>query len=67
MQVQNPGCASVRLLTGPEAARALAVSIRTLRKLVQRKELTAVRIGRSVRFDPDDLRRLVEQGKGVTR
>lgn len=63
--VHSQTCAPVRLLTGREAAKSLAVSLRTLRALVQRGELTAVRIGRSVRFDPDDLRRLIEQRKEV--
>jgi excisionase family DNA binding protein len=53
----------VRLLTGRQAAEALAVSLRTLRTLVQRGELTAVRFGRSVRFDAGDLRRWVEMRK----
>lgn len=64
--VQNPACAPVQLLTGRDAAKALAVSLRTLRTLVQRGDLRAVRIGRSVRFDPGDLRRLVDERKGVS-
>jgi excisionase family DNA binding protein len=59
-------CADARLLvTSREAAASLAVSVRTLQNLQQRGELTAVRIGRAVRFDPADLRRLIDQRKGV--
>jgi len=53
----------VRLMTAREAADALALSVRTLRTLCQRGELTPVRIGRSVRFDPNDLRRLIDERK----
>jgi excisionase family DNA binding protein len=63
--VQILANASVRLLRGPEAAETLAVSLRTLRSLVQRGVLPAVRIGRSVRFDANDLRRLIDQQKGA--
>jgi excisionase family DNA binding protein len=47
---------TVFLLTPPEAAKALAVSERTLWSLTQRKEIPCVRIGRAVRYDPADLR-----------
>ncbi len=51
------------LLTSREAAESLAVSVRTLRNLQHRGELSPVRIGRSVRFDPGDLRRLIDEKK----
>jgi excisionase family DNA binding protein len=44
------------LWTSREAARALALSERTLFSLVKRGEVPCVRIGRAVRFDPRDLR-----------
>lgn len=53
----------VKLLTGQEAADSLAVSLRTLRTLVERGELLPVRIGRAVRFDEGDLRRWVDDRK----
>jgi excisionase family DNA binding protein len=59
-------CGDARLLmTSEEAAEALAVSVRTLRNLQDSGELTPVRIGRAVRFDPSDLRHLVDRRKGV--
>lgn len=44
-----------RLLTSREAAEWLAVSPRTLWELANRGDLPCVRIGRSVRYDPNDL------------
>ncbi len=49
------------LLTPSEAANALRVSRTTLYTLVQRGELIAVHIGRSLRFRPEDLRACVER------
>jgi excisionase family DNA binding protein len=43
------------LLTTPEAARALAISPRTLWTLTKRGEIPSVKIGRAVRYDPRDL------------
>jgi excisionase family DNA binding protein len=65
MSESKMSCSGVRLMTGRQAAEALAVSVRTLRTLCQRGELTPVRIGRAVRFDPDDLRRLIDERKAV--
>lgn len=54
-------CANARLLvTSIEAAKSLAVSVRRLRNLRWRGELCPVRIRRVVRFDPNDLRRLIQ-------
>lgn len=41
------------LLTLPEAANQLRVSPRTLRRMVKSGKLTAIRIGRQLRFDRD--------------
>jgi excisionase family DNA binding protein len=49
------------LLTLQDVAVFLQVSTRTVRRLVDRGELTAFRIGRSVRVRPEDLRRLIEK------
>jgi excisionase family DNA binding protein len=54
-----------RLLTPREAARVLAVSERTLWGLTRSGQIPCVRIGRSVRYDPADLRRWIESRKGV--
>lgn len=51
------------LLTAPAAARALAISPRTLWALTQRGELPVVRIGRSVKYDPQDLARWIASVK----
>jgi excisionase family DNA binding protein len=64
-----PGLATVRpgdtppcrlLLTPAEAAKALAISARTLWARTKAGEIPAVRIGRSVRYDPRDLAAWVE-------
>lgn len=47
------------LLNSAEAARALSISARTLWDLTRRGEIPAVRIGRLVHYDPDDLRKWI--------
>jgi excisionase family DNA binding protein len=44
------------LLTASEAANALAVSERTLWSLTKRGEIGSIRIGRSIRYDLEQLR-----------
>jgi excisionase family DNA binding protein len=51
------------LLTALEAAEALAVSPRTLWGLTDRGEIPCVRLGRSVRYDVEDLRAYVASKK----
>ena len=51
------------LLTAREAAKAIAISERFLYTLTQRGEIRAVRMGRTVRYDPADLRRWIESAK----
>lgn len=51
------------LWTSREAAKALAVSERTLWSLTQRGDIRCVRIGRAVRYDPTDLRAWIEACK----
>jgi len=51
------------MLTVRAAAKVLAVSDRTLWTLTDRGEIPAVRIGRSVRYDPRDLTRWIEKSK----
>jgi excisionase family DNA binding protein len=53
----------VPLLTVKEAATLLRVSAKTIRRLIEREELQAVRIGRSVRLRSADVLRIIEQGK----
>ena len=57
------------LLTYQEAAELLGVSDRTIWALVSRKQLAAVRFGRIVRIDPEDLKvfiRKAKDGQGVS-
>jgi len=49
------------LLTREQVARELGVSPRTVARLVERGELTYVRIGRLARFRPADLAAFVER------
>ena len=51
------------LLTCREAAAALQVCEKTLWTLTRDGKLPAVRIGRSVRYSVDDLRRFIEASK----
>ena len=49
-----------RLLTGAEVARILQISKPYAYRLMQRGEVTTVRIGRCVRVRPEDLQRYIE-------
>ena len=51
------------LLTYQEAAELLGVSDRTIWALVSRKQLAAVRFGRIVRIDPEDLKVFIRKAK----
>ena len=55
------------LLTPPEASEALAMSPRKLWALTASRQIKSVRIGRSVRYDPADLREFIEANKGDAR
>ncbi len=48
------------LLTSEQVAHKLHVSPRTVARLVSRGELRVVKLGRAVRFRPDDVAELVE-------
>lgn len=49
-----------RLLTPQEAAEVLSVSPRLVSDMARRGELPAVRVGRYVRFRPEDLAQWIE-------
>jgi len=49
-----------QLLTYAEAAKLLGICERTLWTLTSTGEIPCVRIGRSVRFNPDDLQVWIE-------
>ena len=51
------------LLTTPQAAAVLGIGKRTLQERVAAREIAAVKIGKSVRFDPADLKAYAERCK----
>jgi excisionase family DNA binding protein len=53
------------LVTAKQAAASLAISERTLWQLTHEGRLPVVRFGRTVRYDPDDLRAFVAAGRCV--
>ena len=53
---------SERLLTVPEAAQELNTSIRFIRRLIQERRVTFVRLGRHVRIPESELARLLQVG-----
>jgi excisionase family DNA binding protein len=55
--------AAARLLTLPQAAELLGVSIYTVRRLIWDAKLPAVRLTRRVLVDARDLERLIETAK----
>ena len=52
-----------RLLTYRQAGELLGVTERTVWTLVDQGQLPSVRFGRSVRIEPADLRKFIEQSK----
>ena len=51
------------LLTRADVARLMSVERQTVARLEARGELPAVRFGRMVRYDPDDVDRLIARTK----
>lgn len=47
-----------------EASDAVGISRWTLRQYIKQGKLTAIRLGRRVLIEPDELQRLIEQGRG---
>lgn len=52
----------IRLLTVPQAAERLSVSVKTTWKFVYSRKVTVVRIGRSVRITEDSIDKLIDDG-----
>ena len=48
-----------------EVAEILALSTRSVRRLIASGELMACRLGRSVRIHPDDLARYIDRHRGA--
>jgi excisionase family DNA binding protein len=61
------GLESFGLLKVPQAAGRLAVSERTVRRLIASGELKSVRIGNAIHIVPEDLTAFVENGMEATR
>jgi len=61
MQDVAPQFPEPYLVDGDEGARLMGVSPRTLFQMEKDGKIKAVRIGRSVRYSPDALRKWVEQ------
>ncbi len=66
--MNDTGTRSERLLVNTnEAARMLSIAPRTLWSLTASGEIPSIRIGRSVRYDPGDLRVWIEAQKAGSR
>jgi excisionase family DNA binding protein len=48
------------LLTAADVARILRLSVRSIRRLIAEDELPVIRVGRSVRVRPEDLRSFLD-------
>jgi excisionase family DNA binding protein len=51
------------LLTVPEAAKVLGVSVNTLRQWVCQRRLPTIKLGKAVRFSPEDLQQFIEHNR----
>lgn len=51
-----------KLLTVPEAAQALRVSVNTIRAWVFQRRIPVIRVGRKLVFKESDLIKVVEKG-----
>ena len=65
MNTTDPANTLKLLWTSRESAAALSVSERTLWKLTNEGDIPCVRIGRSVRYDPADIRAWIDAHKGI--
>lgn len=58
---------SVSLMDCEEVARRLGTTVRHIRRLVFERRIPYVKVGRLVRFDPDDMREWLEPQKVEVR
>ena len=65
MAPQSPPPNPTRLLTLNEAATLLAVSPKTLQRLVARGDLAVIRVGSSLRFSTSDLEAFVARHRSA--
>ncbi len=56
-----------QLLTAREAAAQLSISPRKLWELTQRREVPSIRIGRAVRYSPNDLSEYIARQRSGER
>ena len=61
----RPAVHPAKLLTAREAAKLLGCCEKTLWTLTDRGEIPVVKIGRSVRYDPQDLSHWIEKNKRI--
>lgn len=61
----TPPAALPALIDEKQAAALLNVSLSTIREHARRGNLTKHKIGRAVRYDPDDVRRLAKRKKAA--
>ncbi len=54
-----------RLLTARDAAKYLCISERKLWSMTQTEEIPAVRLGRAVRYDKQDLDEFISKAKSI--
>ena len=66
MNIDEPNAAK-RLNTIREAAHLLNLSADTVRRMIAKGELPAVRLRRTVRVDPRDLERLIQNNRETLR
>jgi len=62
-KIEGPAMSEQLLLKPAEAAKAMAISERKLWSLTAGREIPCVRIGKAVRYSPDDLRAYIERQK----
>lgn len=53
----------VKLLNTEQAADRLAMGLRTLQERVAAREIGVIKIGKSVRFHPDDIEAFIERNR----
>jgi excisionase family DNA binding protein len=51
------------LLTIPEAAKLLGMSVNTLRQWVCQRRLPTIKLGKAVRFSPEDLQKFIQANR----
>jgi excisionase family DNA binding protein len=54
--------ATVKLVTLPEAAERLGVSVKCLRAWVWRRTISYVKVGRSVRIAEETIEKIIQRG-----